>query len=90
MLVLRRKAGESFLLGDHISVTVLGVEAGGTVNLGIDAPRDVLILRSELQQAVSANQDSASAGDASLVLALENALFHNRPSPEQEKSEEEE
>lgn len=74
MLVLRRKVGESFLLGDNITVTVLGVDSGGTVNLGIDAPRDVLILRSELQQAVSVNQDAAQ-GDASLVMALENALF---------------
>ena len=59
MLVLRRKTGESFLLGEKITVTVLGGEPNGTVNLGIDAPRDVLILRSELQQAVSANQDAA-------------------------------
>lgn len=75
MLVLRRKAGESFLLGEQITVTVLGVEPNGTVNLGIDAPRNVLILRSELQQAVSANQEAA-AGDAALVEALETALFH--------------
>lgn len=74
MLVLRRKAGEAFLLGDRITVTVLGVEPNGTVNLGIDAPRDVLILRSELQQAASANQEAAGA-DADLVMALENALF---------------
>ena len=80
MLVLRRQTGESFLLGEKITVTVLGVEPNGTVNLGIDAPRDVLILRSELQQAVSANQDAAT-GDVSLVEALETALFH----PEQQK-----
>ena len=80
MLVLRRKTGESFLLGEKITVTVLGVEPNGTVNLGIDAPRDVLILRSELQQAVSANQDAAT-GDVPLVEALETALFH----PEQQK-----
>ena len=76
MLVLRRKAGESFLLGEQITVTVLGVEPNGTVNLGIDAPRDILILRSELQQAVFVNQDTA-AGDASLVEALETALLHS-------------
>ena len=76
MLVLRRKAGESFLLGEQITVTVLGVEPNGTVNLGIDAPRDILILRSELQQAVFVNQDAA-AGDASLVEALETALLHS-------------
>lgn len=82
MLVLRRKVGESFLLGDNITVTVLGVESGGTINLGIDAPRDVLILRSELQQAASANQDAAQS-DASLVMALENALFQTEQKREE-------
>lgn len=82
MLVLRRKVGESFLLGDNITVTVLGVEPSGTVNLGIDAPRDVLILRSELQQAASANQDAAQ-GDAALIMALENALFQSEQKGEE-------
>ena len=66
MLVLRRKVGEAFLLGERITVTVLGMEPNGTVNLGIDAPKDVLILRRELQQAMAANEEAA---------ALENALF---------------
>lgn len=74
MLVLRRKVGEAFLLGERITVTVLGMEPNGTVNLGIDAPKDVLILRSELQQAMAANEEAA-ASDAALVTALENALF---------------
>lgn len=82
MLVLRRKVGESFLLGDNITVTVLGVEPGGTVNLGIDAPRNVLILRSELQQAAEANQDAA-LGNTSLVMALENALFSTEQNQEE-------
>ena len=82
MLVLRRKMGESFLLGEKTTVTVLGVEPNGTVNLGIDAPLDVLILRSELQQAVSANQEAA-AGDAALVEALETVLFHSEPQKEE-------
>lgn len=74
MLVLRRKVGEAFLLGERITVTVLGMEPNGTVNLGIDAPKDVLILRRELQQAMAANEEAA-ASDAALVTALENALF---------------
>lgn len=36
-----------------------GRSPSGTVSIGIDAPRDVLILRSELQQAANANRDSA-------------------------------
>ena len=44
MLILRRKGGESLVIGDQISVTILSVDASGTVMLGINAPKDVLIL----------------------------------------------
>ena len=59
MLVLRRKAGDGFAVGDSVNITILGVDPSGTVSIGIDAPRDVLILRSELQEAANANRDSA-------------------------------
>ncbi len=49
MLVLRRKAGDGFAVGDSVNITILGVDPSGTVSIGIDAPRDVLILRSELR-----------------------------------------
>ena len=63
MLILRRREGESLIIGDQINVSILGVDAGGAVSLGISAPRDMLILRSELQQAAHANQDAAQAGE---------------------------
>jgi carbon storage regulator len=47
MLVLTRRTEESVVIGDNIVVTVLGVE-GEKVKLGIDAPREVTILRREL------------------------------------------
>ena len=62
MLILNRKPGQSFLLGDNIQITVLSVESNGAVSLGIDAPQDVLILRSELKkEAAEANRDAAGA-----------------------------
>ncbi len=61
MLILRRKLGESFIVGDNIDITVLSVDSNGNVNLGINAPKDVLILRSELQQAANFNKDAAIA-----------------------------
>ena len=77
MLILGRKAGESLAIGDHITVAILSVEPGGGVTLGIDAPRDMLILRKELQQAVSSNQEAASAeASAQLITALESVLTH--------------
>ena len=50
MLVLTRRTEESVVIGGNITITVLGVE-GEKVKLGIDAPREVTILRSELLDA---------------------------------------
>jgi carbon storage regulator len=47
MLVLTRKQGESIIVDDLITVTVLEIK-GNVVRLGIEAPRDVSIMRSEL------------------------------------------
>lgn len=58
MLILQRKAGESILIGDNITVTVISTE-GGRVHLAIDAPKSVPILRSELRKAMDINMDSA-------------------------------
>lgn len=58
MLILRRRAGETLLIGDNVKITVMDVYEGG-VRLAIDAPRSVQILRSELLQAVDANRDAA-------------------------------
>ena len=47
MLVLSRRAGESIVLGEDITVTVLEVR-GDVVRIGIDAPRSLKVHRSEL------------------------------------------
>jgi carbon storage regulator len=47
MLVLTRKVGESFVIGDDITVTVVRVVGGG-VRIGIEAPDDCMIMRQEL------------------------------------------
>lgn len=48
MLVLSRKPGQSLQIGDNITVTVLEVR-GHVIRLGIEAPRDVRVLRGELE-----------------------------------------
>ena len=58
MLILQRKAGESLLIGEDITVRVMSVD-GVRVRLAISAPPEVSILRSELLDAKLANQDSA-------------------------------
>jgi len=51
VLVLSRKIGESILLDDKITITVMEVSKG-VVKLGIDAPKEMLILRKELEEIV--------------------------------------
>jgi carbon storage regulator CsrA len=52
MLVLTRKADEQILIGEDIKITLVRVR-GNSVRLGIDAPRDVRIVRGELDLLVS-------------------------------------
>lgn len=53
MLVLTRKIGESIMIGDQIEVKVISVE-GDQVKLGIVAPKSVKVHRSEIFQAIQA------------------------------------
>lgn len=63
MLILQRKPGESLVIGEDISITVVSVDSG-RVRLAISAPQDVPILRSELLDATAANQDSVAGETA--------------------------
>lgn len=47
MLILTRKIGESLMIYDNITVTVLGVK-GTQVRIGVDAPRNVIVHREEI------------------------------------------
>lgn len=51
MLILTRKVGESLLIGDDISVTVLSIR-GNQVKIGINAPKDVSVHREEIYQRI--------------------------------------
>lgn len=67
MLILARKEDESIVIGDNITVKIVSIEKG-VVKLGIEAPSDISILRSELLKAVEdANKDAALAIDSSLL-----------------------
>jgi carbon storage regulator len=57
MLVIRRRAGQSVLIGGGIEIEVIEA-GGGKVKLGITAPRDVLVLRKEIDQT---RQENAAA-----------------------------
>jgi len=55
MLVLKRKSSERIQIGDHILVTVLQI-GGHSVQIGIDAPREIRVVRTELQDEESQNR----------------------------------
>ena len=62
MLVLTRRIGERISIGDNIEIVVRRV-AGNRVTLGIEAPRDVRILRSELEPIVDSFEGPAAAAE---------------------------
>lgn len=75
MLVLTRKVGEQIVIGGNIVVTVLDGGRGEGVRIGIDAPRDVTIHRSEVLDAVSASNLEAVEGSAGTTEASPEALI---------------
>jgi carbon storage regulator len=75
VLVLRRRAGESFLIGDDIEVELLAVTQQG-VKIGIRAPKETVVLRKELK--VTRDQNAKAAGGVSPA-DLEQALKKLRP-----------
>ena len=57
MLILTRKIGETVVIGDNITMTVLGVK-GSQVRLGINAPRDVSVHREEIYMRIHDAEES--------------------------------
>jgi carbon storage regulator len=47
MLILTRRVGETLMIGDEVTVTVLGVK-GNQVRIGVNAPKDVAVHREEI------------------------------------------
>jgi carbon storage regulator len=62
MLILTRRVGESVMIGDKVTVTVLGVK-GNQVRLGVNAPRDVAVHREEIYERIKSEGGGADPGN---------------------------
>lgn len=72
MLILTRKLGQSFVIGDNIEITITEISSD-KVKIGIEAPKSVAVLRKELLQVVAENKQAANAvSDGALRLLAAN------------------
>ena len=62
MLILTRRVGETLMVGDDVTVTVLGVK-GNQVRIGINAPKDVAVHRDEIYQRIRQEQEQGSVDE---------------------------
>ncbi len=63
MLILTRRVGETLIIGDEVTVTVLGVK-GNQVRVGVNAPKNVTVHREEIYERIRQEGDSEGSDPA--------------------------
>ncbi len=90
MLILTRRAGETLMIGDDVSITVLGVK-GNQVRIGVNAPKNVSVHREEIYQRIQREKTQQAGGEAASdyednlgnQMSSQNGLDNDQPTGDQ-------
>jgi len=72
MLILTRRVGETLMIGNEVTVTVLGVK-GNQVRIGVNAPKDVAVHREEIYERIKREEDGDPTPQASAAKIADDA-----------------
>jgi carbon storage regulator len=73
MLVIRRRVGESFWIGDQVEIEILQISPS-QIKVGIRAPKEVIVLRSEVKLTQEANREAACQPSTESLRKILNSL----------------